>query len=311
MNPTTFASPNSIGFGTYRLKCNDVRRPLREAIYAGYRHIDTAGVYKNEVEIGETLQELEREGVVKREELYITSKLCEYRNFTLLIACPRKLADVHCEAPYDMGEPQKAFDRSLDSLQISYLDQYLIHWPGCSGKPGGSPAHAVARKNAWRVLVAAQAEGRVRNIGVSNYTAAHLRDMIDGEEPSFPFPHILQMEFHPLYWQVAMQLREEFGLEIEGYAVLGEGRFANPESCSPAVQTIAKRLGATTSQVILGWALRKGVRVLVMSRNPQHLSENLAAESVAALMSTEDDVAISGISSAGETKFCWDPATVS
>jgi hypothetical protein len=78
MVSASFASPAAIGFGTYRLKGDDVRRPLREAILAGYRHIDTAGVYKNEAEIGETLHELQEAGVIKRAELYLTSKLCTY-----------------------------------------------------------------------------------------------------------------------------------------------------------------------------------------------------------------------------------------
>jgi 2,5-diketo-D-gluconate reductase A len=163
------------------------------------------------------------------------------------------------------------------------------------------------------VLVAAHADGRIRYIGVSNYTAAHLRAMLDGSSGPVQFPHVLQMEFHPEYWRVAMQLHKEFmlqGMKIEGYAVLGEGRFANQDPCSPAVQRIAARLGATAPQVILGWALRKGVRVLVMSRNSEHLVENLAAETVATSMTAEDDIAIDESSSAEDRKICWDPSKV-
>ena len=102
--------------------------------------------------------------------------------------------------------------------------------------------YAILCKRAWRTIAAAHAANVVRYIRVSNYTRLHLRDILVNVDASMPFPYVLQMEFHPQYWQAAMALREEFShhkLQTEVYAVLGEGQFAVQSSVFPEIQHIS------------------------------------------------------------------------
>ncbi|PVH68996.1 Aldo/keto reductase, partial [Cadophora sp. DSE1049] len=190
-----------VGLGTFRLKHDTVKPVVRVAIRLGYRHIDTATIYRNEAEIGEVLQEtyaLETNDL-SRSDFWITSKL----------------------SPYDMATPRKSLLKTLAALQTPYLDLYLIHWPAMARKPASSPENKRLRLEAWKVLNEAKKEGLVKHVGVSNFTVEHLREL---SETEWGIKDIfVQMEIHPWYWRDAAEIQsvfEEHNLTIVGYALL-------------------------------------------------------------------------------------------
>lgn len=291
----TFQGPQKIppiGLGTYRLKGNAVQQPLRDAVRLGYRHIDTAAIYRNEKEIGLTLQELYNDPSIgiARSDLWISSKL----------------------SPYDMKTPSASLLASLAALRVEYLDLYLIHWPAMARKSSSSPLNKKLRLEAWIVLNEAKREGLVRHIGVSNFTPNHIQELIDetayGIQDAF-----VQMEVHPWYWRDAMEIHERFekqNITMVGYALLAEGKLM-AENCPSILDQIVERLGASRVQVTLAWALAKKWGVLVKSENPEHLRLNLETLSLAGSLTAEDCSAIDKISSPDkEEKQCWDPRVV-
>ncbi|KAG9228501.1 Aldo/keto reductase [Amylocarpus encephaloides] len=282
----------SVGLGTFRLKGEVVQQPLRDAIRLGYRHIDTAAIYRNEKEIGSILQELYRDesNQLSRSDLWITSKL----------------------SPYDMENPRASLLQSLSALQTDYLDLYLIHWPAVVRKVPTNPMHKILRLEAWRALNEAKREGIVRNIGVSNFTPNHIQEFL--HETDYGIQGIfVQMEIHPWYWRDAFEIQTKFSkhsLVLTGYALLAEGKLSN-SSCPEILETIRERLGITRVQVILAWVLYKGWTILVKSEDVTHLEQNLAADKMVRLLTPEDCAAIDAISSEGEEeKRCWDPRAV-
>ena len=148
---------HAIGLGTWKAKGNEVKNAVKQALYIGYRHIDTAAVYDNETEIGEALAEVFAEGKIKREEVFITSKLWN---------------DSHKD-----GYVIPALQESLKKLQLEYLDLYLIHWP-VAFKPGigypEKPSDYIPLENCpiietWKQMETAKEKRYVRHIGVSNF----------------------------------------------------------------------------------------------------------------------------------------------
>ena len=165
-----------LGLGTYRMKGETCVANVCTAIKLGYRLIDTARVYRNEQEVG---QGIINSGV-SRDELFITSKL----------------------KPADMKSVEKtraAVLESLQALQVSYIDLYLIHWPAVNRLTKDSPKHRAYRLTTWRVLETLQREGRIRYIGVSNFNISHLEQLI--EDGISVIPQLNQVEFHPFCFQ--------------------------------------------------------------------------------------------------------------
>jgi 2,5-diketo-D-gluconate reductase A len=221
------------GLGVWQVPDSKAAQVVSHAISTGYRLIDTAAIYENESGTGTGIAK----GSVPREELFITTKLwnAEHRN-----------------AP-------RAFLHSLDRLKLDYLDLYLIHWP----KPRQN-----AYAEAWKAFVKLKAEGRVKSVGVSNFTVTNLKRIID---ETGVVPSVNQIELHPRFQQNELvEFHAEHGIVTESWSPLGQGTlFDNPD-----LKQLASKYGKTVAQVVIRWHLDRGFVVIPKSVTPSRIDEN-------------------------------------
>jgi alcohol dehydrogenase (NADP+) len=260
---------------------------VREALRLGYRHIDCAAIYGNEAEIGAALREALRDGVVRREELWITSKLWN-----------------SAHAPGDVGP---ALQQTLKDLQLDHLDLYLIHWPVVLRRGVAMPAtaddliplEALPIAETWPALEAAVDQGLCRHIGVSNFGIARLKTLL---EQARIRPVMNQIELHPYLQQREMlAFGAAHGVQLTAFSPLGSQ--ARPAALTaadepvllrdPVIGAIAERRGLTPAQVVLRWGVQRGTTVIPKSVHPARLAENLAAG--AAELAEEDMRAIAAL----------------
>ena len=227
-----------LGFGVFRLKEEERISCVRTAVETGYRLFDTAATCQDEQAVGTALRQAVEDGLVKREELFLTAKL--------------SLQDV------GEGRTEAAFEETLKKLQTDYVDLYLIHQP--YGDYYG----------AWRIMERLYREGRVRAIGVSNFSPERLMDLCLNSEIG---PMVNQIELHPFYHQDAA-IRTMRGLEVcpQAWAPLCEGMrniFSNK-----TLEKIGKKYGKSAAQTALRWNVDRQVGVVTRSRNPEHIRED-------------------------------------
>jgi diketogulonate reductase-like aldo/keto reductase len=226
-----------IGLGVGELSESETERAVSTALEAGYRLIDTAAAYGNEEAVGRAIAA----SGVPRDELFITTKL----------------------ATEDQGfqASQDACKASVERLGLDYVDLYLIHWPG------GDHGQYV---NSWGGLMKRKEDGLTRSIGVANFHAEHLSNIID---LSFFTPAINQIELHPLLNQAELRaVNAEYGIVTEAYGPLGVGRLLD----NPTVVSVAQAHGKTPAQVLIRWSIQLGNVVIPRSANPERIKSNLA-----------------------------------
>jgi alcohol dehydrogenase (NADP+) len=267
----------AVGLGTWTSTEAEMDAAINVAIDAGYRHIDCSPIYDNEVAIGNVLKSVFDKGKVRRDELWITSKL--WNSFHL----------------YDDVLP--ACKKTLKDLQLDYLDLFLIHWPvafcpstGFNAIPD-CPTKIFSLDDApleqtWKAMEELVKQGLVKNIGVSNFSVTKLQHLLKHVSIK---PVVNQVECHPYLAQVELN---EFCLENEiyltAYSPLGSG--GRPEGLryddEPILLThdilnnIATKYNKTPAQIVLAWLLQREVIVIPKSTNPARIQENLAAQDV-------------------------------
>jgi diketogulonate reductase-like aldo/keto reductase len=226
-----------LGFGVYQIPPGDAARAAVEAaLAAGYRHVDTAAVYRNEVDVGAAIR---ASGLVS-ESVWVTTKLAN--------------------ADQGAATARRAFEASLDRLGLDAVDLYLLHWP-----------HEL-RLESWRVLEQLHVEGIARSIGVSNFLVHHLDELLASASV---LPAVNQIELSPFLHRTredTVRRCAEEGIAIEAYSPLTKGRRLDDST----VASIADKVGRTPAQVLIRWSLQRGFVVLPRSSNPARIAENAA-----------------------------------
>ena len=263
-----------LGLGTWKSEPGDVYNAVKEAIRIGYRHIDCAPIYGNEPEVGRALAECFNEGIVARKDLWITSKLWN---------------DSH--APEDV---RSALEKTLSDLKLDYLDLFLIHWPVSLKKGVYFPESSkdmisfddLPALKTWTAMEALVDAGLCRHIGVSNFSIAKLKALLDSARLK---PEMNQIELHPYLQQSAMlDFCSQNKITLTAYSPLGS--FDRPVLLKAAnepklledstVLAIAALRGISPAQVLISWAIQRGTVVIPKSVNPARMKENLAASDI-------------------------------
>jgi diketogulonate reductase-like aldo/keto reductase len=222
-----------LGLGVYDMHGEEAVNAVKTAIDIGYRLIDTAEMYTNEKQIGIAIKESE----ITRKDLFVTTKVNN--------------------SSQGYEKTLRAFDKSLESLDLEYVDLYLIHWP-IKGK----------RKETWKAIEKIYASGRAKSIGVGNYLLPFLKELEDYAEI---VPAVNQIEFSPY-----LNMKDELGychlkdIQLQAYTPLSRGKKFD----DPKLLALAKKYGKTPAQIILRWAVQQEISTIPKSSNINRLIEN-------------------------------------
>lgn len=228
-----------LGFGVFQIPDEETQAAVEAALAAGYRHLDTAASYGNEEAVGAGI----KASGIAREELFVTTKLWIQR----------------ATAGSVEEDTKRSFGNSLRRLGLDYLDLYLIH------QPLGD------YYSEWRAMQHLHKEGLARAIGVSNFHADRLVDLIDHNEI---VPAVNQIETHPFHQRAADQaLMRERGVQLESWGPFAEGK--NNLFADPLLSAIAEASGRSVAQVVLRWLIQREVVVIPKSVRPERMAQNL------------------------------------
>ncbi|WP_183510617.1 aldo/keto reductase [Paeniglutamicibacter cryotolerans] len=267
----TFNDGNTIpqlGYGVWKVENDVATDVVVQAFAAGYRHIDTAKVYGNEAGVGAAIAATD----VPREDMFITTKVWN--------------------ADQGYAETLAAFDASMERLGLDYLDLYLIHW--LQPKQG-------KHVDTWRALIDLKKSGRVKSIGVCNFTLEGLADL---EDATGVVPVINQVETHPYFPQAELRAYEASkGILHQSWSPLGNGSELLSE---PTLATIAAKHGVTPAQVVIAWHLALGNVVIPKSVTPERIVENYG--SLELTLDADDLAAIATLDKGAAGRISADPA---
>ncbi|MDO6561397.1 aldo/keto reductase [Paraglaciecola chathamensis] len=269
-----------VGFGLWKIPQDICADAVYEAIKAGYRHLDSACDYGNEVQVGQGIKRAIDEGLCTREDLWITSKLWNTYH-----------AKEHV---------QQAIERSLSDLQLEYLDLYLIHFPiaqpfvafddryppeWITDPSAENPKMELAPVplfETWQAMEALVEKGLTKEIGVCNYNTGLLNDLMAYAKIK---PAMLQVESHPYLTQERlMKLAKQYNIQVTAFSPLGALSYLELDMAGAAesvleqsvVKAAAQRLGKTAAQVVLRWGVQRGNAIIPKTSKPERLAENLA-----------------------------------
>ena len=248
-----------LGLGVFLVDPAEAERIVTDALEVGYRHIDTAMIYKNEEGVGRAIAK----SGIPREELFITTKLWNSDQGT--------------------DSARAALDTSLEKLGLDYVDLYLIHWP--------APKYG-KHVESWQTLVELRESGKARSIGVSNFMQTHLDDLA---QVSDVVPVVNQVELHPAFQQRELRaFQEPRGTLTEAWGPLGQGKYELAEL--PGLAEIAERHGKSVQQVAIRWHLQEGIIVFPKTTKRERMIENaevfdfeLSADEMATIAAADRD----------------------
>ena len=228
-----------LGFGVFQIDPDETAQAVKTALEIGYRHIDTAEMYRNERGVADGI----RAAAVDRSDVYITSKLNN--------------------GYHKPDDARRAFDETLTKLGSDYVDLFLIHWPLPTLYDGDFVS-------TWRILEEFKKDGRARSIGVSNFQIDHLERLARETETT---PAVNQIEAHPYFTNDAVRgYGSQHGIATEAWSPIAQGKVLG----DPVVTRIAEAVGKTPAQVVLRWHVQRGDIVFPKSVTPQRIKENLA-----------------------------------
>lgn len=281
----TFQSINDIppvGFGLWKIAPEDCANVVYQAIRAGYRHFDAACDYGNEAAVGDGISRAITDGLCTREDLWITSKLWN--------------------TYHHPDHVPAALEKSLDDLQLEYLDLYLIHFPIAlayvpfdvryppewvydpdAENPAMKPVN-VPLQDTWHAMEKLKSSGRVKHIGVCNYNTGLLHDLMHYASEA---PEMLQIESHPYLTQERLiRLAQQYGIHVTAFSPLGAMSYFELDMAernesvldNEVVRSAAARTGKTPAQVVLRWGIQRGTALVVKSVREERMRENLAIQ---------------------------------
>ena len=226
-----------LGFGVFQIDPSETAQAVERALSVGYRHIDTAEMYRNEREVGEGI----RAAGVDRSEVYVTSKLNN--------------------GYHEPDDARRAFDETLSALGFDHVDLFLIHWPLPTRYDGDFVS-------TWKVLEEFKADGRARSVGVSNFQVDHLQRLMDECDV---VPAVNQIELHPYFLNSEVAaFCEENAIAVEAWSPIAQGDVLG----DPVLTEIAEQVGRTPAQAVLRWHVQKGYIVFPKSTTPERIEEN-------------------------------------
>jgi diketogulonate reductase-like aldo/keto reductase len=251
----------ALGFGTLIPDPVDTINATKAALEAGFRQFDSAERYRNEKQVGEAMQAVFKEGKIKREDVFIATKLWNSNHR------PERV--------------KPAFEASLNRLQLDYLDLYLIHTP-FAFQPGDEQDprdengkviydNGVTLLDTWRALESLVDEGRCKAIGLSDVNVEKAKEIVESARIK---PAVIHVESHPYLpeWEL-LEFCNRNGIVLQAFAALGHS--SEPRLLDdPVITSIAKKVNKTPAQVALAWAVQRGTALLTTSKTPSRIKEN-------------------------------------